>query len=134
MEHIEELLKDMHLNLNALIYFQAPDMTLNVHSDTLYLLASKGISCTGGYFFQQRILQDDEPIKLNRNSVTTCAIFKLVTASTVELELCALFINAQEATILHLNLAKMNHPQTPTPVYIGASTCVGIVIGTVERQ
>jgi hypothetical protein len=73
---------------------------LNVHSDALYLCAPKACSRAGGYFFLDSIPQDGDPIKLNGAIHITCAILKLVAASTAETELGALFLNAQEAKVL----------------------------------
>ena len=78
--------------------------------------------------------KNDQPIKFNGIITTTCAILKLVAASAAEAELGALFLNIQEARIIHLTLMEMGHPQQPTPIHIDNSTYVGSVNGTIKRQ
>jgi len=63
-----------------------------------------------------------------------CTILKLVAASAAEAELGALFLNAQEAKVFRLVLAKLEHPQPPTPIHIDNTTTVGIVNNTIKRQ
>jgi hypothetical protein len=105
MESINDFLDYMWTHPDAIIWYRASDMILNVHYDALYLSAPKACSRAGGYFFLGSIPQDGDPIKLNGAIHITCTILKLVAASTVETELNALFLNAQEA----------GHPQPPTP-------------------
>jgi hypothetical protein len=85
---------------DAIIWYRASDMILNVHSDTLYLSTPKACSRNGGYFFLGSIPQDGDPIKLSGAIHITCAILKFVAASAAEAELGALFLNAQEAKVL----------------------------------
>ena len=85
-------------------------------------------------FFLGSIPQDGQPIKLNGAIHVTCTILKLVASSAAEAELGALFLNAQEATIMRLILQEMGHPQPPTPIHIDNTTAVGIVNGTIKRQ
>ena len=51
MERIEKLLDSMHTNLNAVVSYHASNKSLNIHLDASYLLAGRGKSCAGGYFF-----------------------------------------------------------------------------------
>jgi hypothetical protein len=46
----------------------------------------------------------------------------------------ALFLNAQEAKVLCLTLAKLGHPQPPTPIHINNTTNAGIVNNTFKGQ
>ena len=66
-------------------------MILNVHSDASYLLAGKGRSRAGGYFFLGKLPRDNEAIRLNGNVAVTCAILKIIAASAAEAELGAFF-------------------------------------------
>jgi hypothetical protein len=61
----------------------ASDMILNVHSNVSYLSATKACSHAGGYFFIGSIPHNGDPIELNGAIHITCAILKLVAASTV---------------------------------------------------
>jgi hypothetical protein len=109
-------------------------MILNIHSDASYLSAPCARSHAGGYLFLGSLPQDGYPIKLNSAIHITCNILKLVAASAAETELGALFLNAQEAKVLCLNLNKLGHPQPPTPIYIDNTTIVGIVNNTIKKQ
>ncbi len=119
---------------DAIIRYRASNMDLNVHSDASYLLAPKAQSRAGGYFFLGSIPVNGDPIKLNGTIHITCTILKLVAALAAEAELGALFLNAQEAKVLRLTLAKLGHPQPPTPIHIDNTTTVGIVNNTIKRQ
>jgi hypothetical protein len=55
-------------------------------------------------------------------------------ASAAEAKFGALFLNAQEAKVFRLVLAKLGHPQPPTPIHIDNTTTVGIVNNTIKRQ
>jgi len=108
-------------------------MILNVHSDVSYLSAPKARSRAGGYFFLGSLPHDGGPIKLNGAIHVTCTILKLVAASAAEAKL-ALFLNAQEAKVFRLVLAKLGHPQLPTPIHINNTTTVGIINITIKHQ
>ena len=109
-------------------------MILNVHSDASHQTARRARSQAGGYLFLGNMPKNGYPIKLNGNIAVTCAILKLVSASAAEAELGALFLNTQEAQIIHRTLVETGHPQPPTPIHIDNSTCVGIVNGTFKHQ
>jgi hypothetical protein len=64
----------------------------------------------------------------------TCTILKLVAASAAEVELGALFLNAQEAKVIRLVLEELGHSQPPTPTHIDNTTSVGIVNNTIKQQ
>ncbi len=55
-------------------------------------------------------------------------------ASATEAKLGALFLNAQEAKVIHLVLEELGHPQPPTPIHVDNTTTVGIVNNTIKRQ
>ena len=87
----------MWTHSDAIIWYRASDMILNVHSDVPYLSAPKAHSRAGGYLFLSSIPQDGDPIKLNGAIHITYTILKLVAASAAEAELGTLFLNVQEA-------------------------------------
>ena len=64
----------------------------------------------------------------------TCAILKLVAASAAAAELGALFLNTQEAKVVHLILEELGHPQPQIPVHIDNSTAMGIVNSAIKRH
>ena len=84
----------------AVTQFYVFDMILNVHSDALYLTASKAQSRAGGYFFLGKEPVDNQKIFLNILIHVTCSILKNVAASAAEDEPEALFLNTKEAKIL----------------------------------
>jgi hypothetical protein len=116
MKRVNQFLDYKWTHPNAIIGYPASDMILNVHSDVSYLSALKACSHAGGYFFLGSLLRDGDPIKLNGAIHVRCIILKLVAPSAAEAELGALFLNAQEAKVFQLVLAKLGHPQPPTPI------------------
>jgi hypothetical protein len=134
MKRVNQFLDYMWTHSDAIIRYRASDMILNVHSDASYLSAPKSCSRAGGYFFLGSLPRDGVPIKLNGAIHVTCTILKLVAASTAEAELGALFLNAQEAKVFRLILAKLGHPQPPIPIHIDNTTTVRIVNNTIKRQ
>ncbi len=134
MKPVNQFLDYMWTHPDAIIRYHASNMILNVHSDASYLSTPKARSRAGGYFFLGSLPQDRDPIKLNRAIHVSCTILKLVAASAAEAKLGALFLNAQEAKLFQLILAKLGHPQLPTPIHIDNTTKVGIVNNTIKRQ
>jgi hypothetical protein len=59
---------------------------------------------------------------------------QIIAASTAEAKLSALFLNAQDPIVFCLILAKLGHPQPPTPIHINNTTTVGIVNNTIKQQ
>jgi hypothetical protein len=133
-KQVDRFLDYMWTHPDAIIRYRASDMILNVHSNASYLSAPRAQSRAGGYFFLGSLPTDGDPIKLNGAIHITCTILKLVAASAAEAELGALFLNAQEAKVLCLTLAKLSHPQPPTPIHINNTTTVGIVNNTIKQQ
>jgi hypothetical protein len=109
-------------------------MILNVHSDASYLSAPKARSRAGGYFFPGSLPHHGDPLKLNGAIHVQCTILKLIAAFAAEAELGALFLNAQDAKVFRLILAKLGHPQLPTSIHIDNTTTVGIVNNTIKHQ
>jgi hypothetical protein len=127
MEGVNQFLDYMWTHPDAIIWYHASVMILNVHFDAPYLSAPKACSRAGSNFFLGSIPQDGDPIKLNGAIHITCTILKLVAASAAEAELGALFLNAQETKVLQLILTELGHPQPPKPIHIDNTTTVGIV-------
>ena len=134
MKEVHQLLGYMATHPKAIIRFHASDMILNIHSDASYCSAVRGCSREGGYFFLGSILLNGQTIILNVNIHITCAILKLVAASSAEAELGALFLYAREAKVLKITLQELGHPQPPTPIHVDNTTAVGIVNNTIKRQ
>jgi hypothetical protein len=90
--------------------FQCKDLLLIIHPNASYLSAPPARSCAGGYFFLGSLPVNGNPIKLDGAIHINCTILKLVATSAAEAELGALFLNAQEAKALILNLDELGHP------------------------
>jgi hypothetical protein len=133
-KQINQFLYYMWSHLNAIICYHASNMILNIHFNASYLSAPCARSRTGGYFFLSSLPANDNLIKLIGVIHIICTILKLVTASTAEAKLGALFFNTQEAKVLCLTLAELGHPQPPTPIHINNTTTVGIVNNTIKQQ
>jgi hypothetical protein len=133
-KQVNQFLDYMWTHPNAKICYRAFDMILNVHSDALHLFAPRARSHAGGYFFLGSLPVDSNPIKLNSAIHITCTILKLIVAFAAKAELGALFLNAQEAKVLHLTLNKLGYLQPPKPIHIDNTTFVGIVNNTIKRQ
>ena len=90
------------------------------------MLANKllKVSCAGGYFFLGNMPNNGHPLKLSGKITFTCAILELVATSAAEAEHGALFLNMQEAQIIHLTIMEIGHPQPPTPIHTDNSTFV----------
>jgi hypothetical protein len=134
MKRVNQFLDYMWTHPDAIIRYPWSDMILNVHSDASYLSAPKARSHASGYFFLGSLPSDGDPIKLNGAIHVTCTILKLVAASAAEAKLGALFLNAQDAKVFRLVLAKLGHPQPPTLIHIDNTTTVGIVNNTIKCQ
>ena len=134
MKIVHQLLDYMATHPKSIIRFRASDMLLNIHSDASYCLAGRGRSRAGGNFFIGSIPVNGQPIKLNGNIHITCAILRLVAASTAEAELGALFLIARKEKLLRIILQELGHPQPPTPIHVYNTTAIGIVNNTIKRQ
>ena len=107
LKRVHQFLDYMATHPNAVIRFHASDMMLNVHSDALYLSAGRVRSHTDRYFFLDSLPKANRPINLNGTIHITCAILKLVVASSAETKPGALFLNAHKAKILRLTLHEL---------------------------
>ena len=136
MKCVNHFIDYMWTHIDAIIRYHASDMILNVHSDASYLLAPKSHRQASGYFFLGSLPHNGNQINLNGAIHVQCTILKLFAASIAEAELGALFLNAQDANVFQLILAKLGHPQPPTPIpiHIDNTTTVGIVNNTIKGQ
>eukprot|EP00957_Ditylum_brightwellii_P133832 10204228-Ditylum_brightwellii.AAC.1 len=104
---------------DAVLCYAASGMILHIHSDALYLSEPEVHSRTGGHFFLSSVPEDPNkpltvPVPLNGPIHTACKILQTVMASTTEVEIGALFINAHKGEELCLALEKMGNLQLPT--------------------
>jgi hypothetical protein len=115
----------------AVITYHASDMTLAVHSDAGHLNERGARSQAGGHFF----LSHDVPNPPNNEAILNIAqIIKAVMSSAAEAELGALFINAKEAVYIRQILAKMGHPQPPTPIQTDNSMAEGVINNKIQPK
>jgi hypothetical protein len=130
---VNQFLDYMWMHPDTIIRYCTSDMVLNVHSNVFYLSAPCAQSHAGGYFFLGSLPVDGNPIKLNGAIHIMCMILKLIAASAANAKLGALFLNAQETKVVHLTLAKLGHPQPPTPIQIDNTTTIGIVNNNIKH-
>jgi hypothetical protein len=114
------------------IRFQASDMILHCHSDAAYLTEPEARSQAGSHHYM-RNKPANKPIH-NGSVLDISHILCKVIASAAEAEVGALYVNAQEATVLCNSLDEMGHPQLATPMGTDNSTADGIINGTVKQQ
>jgi hypothetical protein len=109
-KRVDQFLDYMWTHPDAKIHYRASDMILNVHSNASYLSAPCARSHASDYFFLGSLPIDSNPIKLNGAIHITCTILKLIAVSAAGAKLGALFLNAQEATVLRLTLDELEYP------------------------
>jgi hypothetical protein len=126
MDKAKQLLDYLATHPDAIIWFRASDMILNLHSDKLYLSEANVQSRACGHIFMGWAPTDGDPIKLNGAFFTLCTILRFVVAPAAEAELGALFLNYKEGIIFQLTLEELGHPQPRTPVHCDNATTVGI--------
>jgi hypothetical protein len=98
---------------DAIVTYQAINMRLTIHSNTLYLSEPKARSRAGGHIFMAGM----EDILINTGAVlNVLQIIRAVMSSAAEAKLGALFINAKTAVSMQHTLKEMGHPQTCTPI------------------
>jgi hypothetical protein len=98
-EMAKQLLIYLATNPNATMRFKASDMIMNVHLDALYLSKADAQSRACRHFFMGWDTKDGDPIKLNGDFFTLCAILHFVVASAAKTKLRALFLNCKEGMI-----------------------------------
>ncbi len=133
-KQVKQIIDYMWTHPNTRTCYCTSNMILNIHSNASYLSAPWARSQVGSYFFIGSLPVDGNPIKLNGAIHITCTILKLIAASAAKAELGSLFLNTQEAKVLHLTLTELGHPQPPTPIHIDNTTTVGIVNNTIKWQ
>eukprot|EP00804_Cyclotella_cryptica_P025846 CCRYP_002712-RB/>CCRYP_002712-RB protein AED:0.33 eAED:0.33 QI:0/0/0/1/0/0/2/0/411 len=91
LQHIHRFLNYAMTHQDAVVTYQASNMTLATHSDASYLSETKARSRAGGHFF---LTENDEVPRNNGAILTLAQIIKSVMSSAAEAELGALYINA----------------------------------------
>ena len=124
------LLNYAHTYPDAELIYRKSDMILHVDSDAAYLVAPEARSRAGGYQY----LSNKEGTLFNGPILTIAKVMKNVMASATEEELKALFMNAQEATVLRNCLEAMGHPQPATPMRTDNNTTNGIINNTMKQK
>ena len=109
-------------------------MTLNVHSDVLYLSTHNARSQACGHFCMGWMTEEGKPIHIHGAIHNQCKLIKSVAAPAAEAELGALFLNCKEANLMITILQEIGHPKPATPIHCENSTAVGIANNTVKIQ
>jgi hypothetical protein len=119
---------------DAMVWFCASNMVMNIHSNALYLSKLNTRSRACGHFFMESLPVDEKPIKLNGAFHTLCLILRFVVMSAAEAKLGALFLNCQEGMIFKLTLKDLDHPQPKIPVHCDNAIAILIANNTIKRQ
>ena len=96
----------------AQIIYRASDMQLYIESDAAYLVAPKGRSRTGGYFY----LGSRDGKLFNLPIFILAKVIKSVMSSAAESEVGSLYMNAREAIPLIYTCEELGHIQLPIPI------------------
>jgi hypothetical protein len=94
----------------ATLRYHASDMILNIHSDASYLSEREAKSRAGGFFYMGS--NTDKANRLTSGAILIIStVLKHVMSSADEAEICAVFLNAKEGTVLRTTLEELGHPQ-----------------------
>ncbi len=131
MAKVKQLLDYVAMQEEAIITFNASNMSLSAHSNAGYCNEKKARSRAGGHF----ILLNNNPVSPNNGAILTNAtIIKNVMSSAAEAELGALYINSKEAVYLQQLLLKIGHPLPPTPIQTDNRTTEGVINNTIQPK
>jgi hypothetical protein len=114
-------------------------MILDIPSDASYLSEPKARSRSGGHFFlsDRPADLDQPPTKAptpNGPLHTSSFILRNVMALAAQAEARALFVNAQESTVVRTTLIELGHPQPPTPLQSNNSTATDTVNASIRQR
>jgi hypothetical protein len=128
---------------DAVICYQASDMSLHIHRDASYLSEKQTCLHAGGIFFLSKRPEDPTaapkpgavPLPQNGAIHVLSSIMKLVLLLATEAELGALFYNAKDKGAMLRNvLEEMGHPQPPTPIPTDNACTSGTINDTVKQM
>jgi len=115
----------------ATLRFTASDMILHIHSDASYLSESKARSRAGGFFY---LSNNSEHPPINGAIHVHSSIMRSILASTTEVEVGALFYNAQDGAMLRTTLTELGHPQPATLIQTDNAVADGIINDRVKQR
>ena len=101
-------------HLNLVVKYNASGIVFHVKSDASYLSASKVYSRIGGHYYPYLLVKDNtkstaiDP-SLDGPLYVIYFTVKNVTSPIVEVEIGGLFVNRQEAIILHTTFEEIGH-------------------------
>lgn len=107
-------------------------MLLQINSNAASRNERKSRSTMGGHYFLGKKMFKNKSIFLNGAVHTLCKVIGVATSAT-KAKLGSLFLNAQEAVKLWIELDKMGHPQLPTPIHEDNMTAASVFHGTIKR-
>lgn len=123
----------MQRHLDSTIRHYTSDIVLNIHSDALYLMASKVYNRIGGYYFLGSIPSPNSPIKLNSEIHFLRTILQIVAIFAAEVEFGALFPNTEQSKMICLTLNELGDSQPPIPIHIDNTMVMDIVNNTIKH-
>jgi len=122
-EAVNHFLDYCTTNPEPQIIYRASDMQIHIESDAAYLVAPKGRSRAGGYFY----LGSRDRNLFNGLIFILAKIIKSVMSSAAEAEVGSLYMNAREAIPLIYTCEELGHIQLPIPIKTSNSTANGII-------
>ncbi len=115
---------------DAVLWYTASNMILNIHSDTSYLSEFKACSHTGRYFY---LSTNENNPPINGTVHVHSSIMQSKLASATVAKVGALFYNTQDGKMLCTTLARMGHPQPATPLQTDNKVTEGIVNDCIKQ-
>ena len=104
---MQKLLNYVATHPNATLTYHKSKMQLAVHSDASYLSAPNARSRAWGYFYLSEQDNTNSKPPINAPVHTECKIMKHVLSSAIEAEIGVIFLNCQQAEILHTTSTAM---------------------------
>ena len=131
LQQTQKLLDYITTQEEAVLTFNASDMTLVAHSDASYLREPKARSRAGGHFF----LSSNSTILQNNGAVLNIArIIKHVMSLATEAELEALYIMYIKAVYITIVLEEMEHKLPLTPLQTDNYMSEAVVNGKIQLK
>ena len=126
-------------NPDATICYENSDIILYISSDESYLLETIARSRVGGISYLSnkpsnkiQVTNLDHPCNALVHGVVR--ILKMITSSTMEIEVAAIFYNTKDGLLIRAALEKLGHPQPPTPIEADNENAIGFLDDSMKQK
>ena len=124
---------------NAKIRYTASNMILYIHNDASYLSKPQARSCAGGHYFLGDKRPDMTTPPTNRPCLngpihSISRIMSNVMGSAAKAEICAAYINGQEAVPIRTLLRELGHPKPAIPIQVNNFTTDGFANNIIKQK